>query len=133
MPPSPSDFAGAARYVALLALMALTGCTNREYGPEQTEPARVADLPYVPSGHGSGTGIGIGSKGVVPTMTTVDIPARYAIVFECQHGRLVVERHPEIWKTLRVGQQVTVRFREVFEVSGESRHLVDLDFLGVDP
>ena len=108
--------------IALVLLLA--GCSSETYGPEKTEPATVVDLPFVPAGHGSGSGFT--SKGSV-VFTSVSIPARYAVVFECEHGRFVVqgENQRALWSRLKVGQRVTVRYREVFE----DGKVVDLDFL----
>lgn len=104
----------------------LVGCMRLESGPELTERATVADLPYVPAGHGSGMGLSM--KGDL-SVSSVDIPARYAVVFECQHGRFVVERE-DLWRRLHVGQAVTIRYRELYKVDDNGRHLYALDFLG---
>jgi len=110
----------------LIACLALAGCKHEELGPTLTEPGVVVDLPYVPSGHGSGMGVSMKGSAVI---SSVEIPARYAIVFECQHGRFVIEGRPDIWERLHVGQAVTIRYAEVFEVDGESRRVVDLHFI----
>jgi hypothetical protein len=114
------------KLLVLVPLLFLVGCPKTEYGPQLTEPATVVDLPFVPSGHG--TGVGLSTKGSM-VVSSVDIPERYAIVFQCQHGRFVIEDHPDIWKRLRVGQAVTVHYREVIEVENGKRAIVDLDFI----
>lgn len=126
-----TDATRSAKAIGILALLALAGCDKTGYGPELMEAATVVDLPYVPAGHGSSVGFSSGGSLVV---SGVDIPERKAIVFQCQHGRFVIDRHPEIWGTLTVGQRVTVRYREVYTIHDDgTRNVRDLDFLGVTP
>ncbi len=109
---------------ALLTIALLTGCTD--WGPVVTEPAEVDSLAFVPEGHGTGTGFS--SSGNV-AVTFVDVPARYAVVFRCQHGKFVVqgadERHKNLWQRLREHDPVTVYFRQ--EVGGTG-----LDFVNAE-
>jgi hypothetical protein len=118
-------------------LMLLSGCNGRytKGGPVLTEQGRVADLPYVPSGHGSGSGFAINSKGgLSPTFTSVSIPARYAIVFECTHGRFVIEGHAELWKRLHVGELVDIHYYEILEGDDDTpAHATGLKFLDATP
>lgn len=37
-------------------LVLAIACENTTYGEQLSEPARVVDLPFVPKGHGSGSG-----------------------------------------------------------------------------
>lgn len=115
--------------------MSLTSCdiTREEMGPLLTESARVVDLLYVPSGHGGGGGVGFTTGGnAVFTSVDVDIPARYAIVFQCQHGRFVIENHYALWQKLKIGEDVTITYQEVFKVNDEGRRLVDLHFVNAE-
>ena len=118
-----------------LLMWLLFGCTKHTFGPEQTEPARVVDLPFVPAGHGFGNGVAVnsdseGNLNVSPTFTSIDIPARYAVVFECQHGRFVIEGdHAQaIWNRFHVGDSVTVHYRTRID-DGKA---VGLDFLDAE-
>lgn len=124
------------RIALLFALLLLAGCEQRLYGGELTERGRVVQTCYVPPGHGSGTGVGLstGNGSTVVTSNTVDIPARYAVVFECQHGRFAVNGH-EAWMRAREGEDVLIHYREVYVTgSGEGlRRVVDLDFLYAEP
>ena len=106
----------------ILAVMALPA---EKYGPELRESALVEDLPFVPAGHGSGSGLSM--KGDV-TFTSVDIPARYATVFQCQHGKFVIEGEA-LWKSLTKGERVTVVYREKLD---RHNRAIDLDFLRVE-
>lgn len=111
------------------------GCRQIEFGPELTEPATVVDTCYVPAGHGSGMGIGNSSNGdAVATVTSVDIPARYAIVFRCQHGKFVIEdeRAEALYRLIDRGDEVVVRYVEKFEVVGKERRIIGLRFLGAE-
>lgn len=128
--------------LALLGFLSLlSGCdfAVRQYSATMTEPATVADLAYVPAGHGSG--VGISMKGDL-SVSSVDIPERYAVVFHCNHGKFVVEgsQYKPLWLRLREGQPVTVLYREVREcrkvdgvVKPETCRTVDLDFLDAVP
>lgn len=117
--------------LAILASLLLCSCYKTEYGPVQSEPGMVKQLTYVPSGHGSGSGVGFSAGGnVVMTTNSVHIPARYGIVFECQHGTFAVEGHEKLWKQFREGQEVTIRYRVEYRVTDDGRYAHDLDFLG---
>lgn len=119
--------------IAALAALLLCSCYKTEYGPVQSEPGTVKQLTYVPAGHGSGTGVGFSASGnAVVTMNSVDIPARYGIVFECQHGTFAVDGHEKLWKQLREGQEVTIRYRVEYRVTDDGRYAHDLDFLGAE-
>ena len=134
----------AAILVALI-VVAVSGCdfAVTQYSATMTEDATVADLAYVPSGHGSGAGVGISVNGDVSVSSvSVDIPERYAVVFHCAHGKFVVEgsQHKALWLRLREGQPVTVMYREVMEcrkvdgvVKPETCRTVDLDFMDAVP
>lgn len=128
--------------VLLLALLgSLSACdfAVTRYGPNLTEEATVADLAYIPSGHGSGVGVGFTTGGnMAVTSTSVDIPERYAVVFHCPHGKFVVEggQYRGLWMRLREGQAVTVHYRHVQEcrkvdgvIQEDTCRTVDLDFL----
>ena len=114
------------RFVLVACLIALAGCDRYEEGPVQTEDAVVVDLPYVPSGHGSGVGVGLTTSGSMAVSSiSTDIPARYATVFQCQHGRFVVEGHEAMWKRLKVGQKVTVYYTEQWRSQGKTHEKYD--------
>ena len=118
------------KLIALCFALLIAGCVERHSSAIMTEPATVVDLLYVPSGHGDGTGIS--SKGSV-VFTSMDIPARYGVVFECQHGRFAVEGREELWKRMHVGEHVTVSYTEEYEVDGKTQRLVGLRFVDAKP
>jgi chromosome segregation ATPase len=117
--------------------------TVKEYSPTLTEPAEVVDLVYTPERHGTAEGTGVDLKlNVSMVSSTVDIPRKYAVVFQCQHGKFIIEDNQEkakaLWGRLKEGQSVTVSYREVYDVTYTStngakketaRKLVDYDFL----
>jgi hypothetical protein len=131
------------RRILLTAFAAslLSGCSpEREYTTPTTEPGRVSKLIFLPSGHGSDVAVGFNTGkggGVTVTPIDVDIPARYGIVFECTHGSFAVEgeKWVPLWKSLREGQKVTIRYREVYEIDrkAKTRTFVKFDFLGAVP
>lgn len=104
---------------------------------------------YIPSRHGSGSGIGPsigfdGNVGIAITSVSVNIPEKYAVVYKCKHGKFISEgtdqRHKDLWERFTEGDSVNVSYREVFQSYYEdkdddddldlvSRTLVDYDFL----
>ncbi len=108
-----------------VAVMILVGCTETETiektSPEMTESATVADLVYTPSNHGDGVGPTINMAGHIGiAFTEIDVPEKYAVVFECQHGKFIIDNQdkaPELWRRLKRDQKVTVRYNEVYEES----------------
>lgn len=102
--------------VLLLMLLSLS-CVRGEWGPTKTEPGKVEGKSYMPSGHGSGTGIS--TRGSL-VFSSVDIPARYGVMFRCQHGSFAIEgssnsRAADVWKRVEQGQEVTIYYREFVE------------------
>jgi hypothetical protein len=106
----------------------LGGCdfpeTKIEYSDVLHEDARVVDVAYTPSRHGSGAGptFGMTSEGdpsIGLAVTSVDIPEKYAIVFKCQHGKFIVEGeddwHKGLWNRLQEGENVDVAYQEMYE------------------
>lgn len=131
------------RFIAglLMAAILIPGCgPDLEYSEPKTEPGRVAKLIFVPSGHGDDVAVGVNTGkggGVTVTPVSIDIPQRYGIVFECQHGTFAVEgdKWVGLWKSLKEGQEVTIQYREVYEVDlakpKSERKFRKYDFLGV--
>jgi hypothetical protein len=119
---------------AICAALVLAGCYKTEYSETLTEQAAVLDVIYQPSQHGGGMGVGMSMSGnMVVTSNSVDIPAKYAVVFECQHGKFIIEgtgeKHKALWQRLKAGQRVTVTYREQWRVDDKTRTLVKYDFL----
>ena len=132
--------------LALLGVLLLLvgGCADYEHSEEMTEPATVTEVAYVPSQHGTGVGPSFGSDSsgnstMGIAITSVSISEKYAVVFECQHGKFIVESEKDgdgykLWQRLKEGQQVTVSYREMYwtkKRNGEivEKHLVGYDFL----
>lgn len=113
------------RFACIALAMIATACARTEYGPVLSEPGSIAQVCYVPAGHGSGSGISSGGHAV---FTSTRIPARYSVVFNCQHGNFAVEGQ-DVWVGAVEGSRGTIYYREVFEVDGDRRTLVDLDFV----
>lgn len=90
--------------------------------PAHSIDRRDNDGHYEPLGKGS------------VSYVSVDIEPRYAVVFECQHGRFVVESNQDkarrLYTGLHLSDRVTVRYREVFSTEkGGARHLKGYDFI----
>jgi hypothetical protein len=113
------------KYAIVLLAVLLSGC-KVEKMENLSESAVVRDVIYQPSQHGGGMGVGMSMSGnMVVTSNSVSIPAKYAIVFECQHGKFIVEgegkKHKELWQRLKVGQQVQVTYSESWRVHDDGR------------
>lgn len=120
--------------IAVLAAALLAGCDSVEYSQDMHERAVVQEVIYSPGSHGSGTGVGMSMSGnMVVTSTSVSLPKKYAVVFECVHGKFIVEgtdeKHRELWARLKAGQQVDVTYREVYRLKDGARQLIDYKFL----
>lgn len=105
----------------ILSFMFLAACGDfgeKIYSANMDEPATVEDVIFSPSQHGSGTGVGFSMGGDVSiTSHSVDIAAKYAVVFRCRHGKFIIqgegERYKQLWQRMVKGNEVTVTFREV--------------------
>lgn len=104
----------------------MAGCYRTEYSQPLTEPAEVYDVCFVPEGHGSGYAYGKNGGPV-----SVTIPANYAVVFKCQHGKFVIDgsRGETLYNKLSRGDYVTVTYSEVFAVTKEATNLTGLHFI----
>lgn len=125
--------------ILLLIPLALLGCEKLEYSDVLTEKGTVSETIYTPSSHGTGMGWSFGGKnGPKPVVTSISVPSKYAIVFECAHGKFVVENEGDgskahgLWKRLKKGQEVTIKYREVYVVTETERHLKDYDFVDAE-
>jgi len=153
--------------MAASALLAATlgGCNCAETRSEESEimheDAKVANCVHTPPTHDSKlelTAFGVGMMGQSYSGNTglrvgdnyqisqIDVPDKYAVVFECPHGGFISQgidlRHQTLYDKLKphVGQPVDVTFRELFRVTYQdldkdgkkevtSRVLVGYDFL----
>ncbi len=135
------------KLLLILLAMVLLSCggeytkTEKERGPVLTEQVKVVCLVFTPSNHGSGLGISTGGH---LSVVSVDIQEKYAVVFECQHGKFIIEHMPkakQLFYALKLGQEYTCEYQEIFKVVNKyndgkkvkelERHLVKYDFLGV--
>lgn len=118
--------------LAVAICWAFSGCTQRKYGPELTESAEIYDTCFVPKGHGSDVAIGMTTKGSM-TVTPIDIniPARFAVVFKCQHGKFVIDgqRGEALYERFSKGDKVTVKYCDVIEITKDGERAVDLHFI----
>lgn len=128
-------------FIVLVFSILFTGCieVKRESSEILYEKATVADLVYTPSSHGSGISPTIDMNldlGI--SFTSVDVEERYAIVFQCQHGKFIIQNDQkqakELWNRLKQGQEVTVSYKEEFETTYDdgkptARKLLKYDFL----
>lgn len=126
------------KWLAVLVLVVICGCDFTQYvnGPALTEVGEVYDSCYVPSGHGSDTVVGYNTGkngGITITPVTINIPARYAIVFKCQHGKFVIdgERGEVLYNKLSKGDTVNIIYCQELEVYRKAAitNIIGLHFL----
>lgn len=115
-------------------LVLLSGCVERHNGPELSEPGEVYDTCFVPKGHGHDVAVGYNAGkrgGVTITPVNINIPARFAVVFKCQHGKFVIDgpRGERLYKKLSKGDRVVIRYCEVLEVKDGITTPVELHFI----
>lgn len=127
--------------ILFLLMIFIVGCIKikRESSGILYEQAMVVDLVYTPATHGSGISPTIDTNldlGI--SFTSVDVEERYAVVFECKHGKFIVQNNQtqakKLWNRLKEGQIVTVSYKEEFETTYDDekpieRRLIKYDFL----
>lgn len=119
------------KIVLLAAAMAafLCGCETHEteYSDVKTEQGKVVDLVFMPANHGSSIDPGMSMSGnITLTFTSVTLPEKHAVVFQCQHGRFVVEseKAKELYQRLSRDQAVTISYREVFNLTRDGTNII---------
>lgn len=129
------------RYKNIIALtilsVALYGCLpETKMGEQLKEDGEVYDTCFIPKGHGSDTAIGFNTSGDISvTPINIDIPARYAIVFKCQHGKFVIDgdRGEALYKKLSKGDIVKIKYCEkLLKLENGTWHAIDLHFIDAD-
>lgn len=122
------------KFILPIIFVALSGCGQIVNSPPMEEKAKVVDVVYLPSQHGSGISPGFSTSGnVTISVTSVDIPQKYAIVFECAHGKFIVEgesqKYKNLWNNLHTGDPVIVTYNEQYLVSRETRKFLKYHFI----
>lgn len=137
------------KYLSILLLF-IVGCNfnYREdrlvYSEVLNEEATVVDLVYTPGMHYSDLDIGFSTSGDFTfTPRSTRIRPKYAVVFECQHGKFIVQGEEgsnghKQWKKLKQGQKVTVLYKEIYSDTYEGdkfiqRVIINMDFLDTKP
>lgn len=126
------------RFLSIALLISLlSGCSMfpSHFRIHKTEEGRVVRLTYIPEGHGTESGLGFDSDGnVYPTISSVHIPARWGIVFECQHGSFSVSNCSEDqFNILRENDEVIIVYDEIFQVADNETTFYAYDFLHAYP
>lgn len=122
--------------VTLFGVMVLAGVQCHQNLAKQettqilTEDAVVTETCFLPAQHGSGSTTTITMNGDIGFgSTSINIPAQYAVVFQCQHGKFVI-KDEDIWKKLASGDKVRVEYKEVYLVYKDGRReFLDFDFV----
>lgn len=135
------------KFIILICLLCL-GCdsyTRRIESSVLTESAVVVDNLYNPSYHQSSTDIGFTTGGeVTMTPTSIDVPETWGVIFRCQHGKFAITGsdvfHKKMWDRLDVNTEVTIKYKEVYDITYDSandkeisRRLIDYDFIDAVP
>lgn len=106
----------------------LTACEEEKYvaGPTKTESGTIVQTVFAPDRHGSDVNVGITFKGdLAITPVSVNLPAKWAVVIECQHGGKFIldsERHEiakGVWQKVNAGDKVSIQYREIYKVVTE--------------
>lgn len=65
-----------------------------------------------------------------------EIPAKYGVMFECEHGvKFVIEgidqRHQQLWQRMKKDSTITIFYREIYHIDTKTgqKTLFDYDFL----
>lgn len=118
------------------AAVVLAGCAREKFGTVLHENAEVADVCFVPAGHGGQYGYGFERATLRPVYSyeNTDIPPAFAIVMKCAHGKFVVDGALAAWVAghFKVGDKVTVQYREVLVDTGtRGERAVAVQYVGV--
>lgn len=115
-------------FLLLLASMCAYACTPATYSEEKTERGRVEQVLFVPEGHEEYSGYSTAGKGGFEWGTNT-IPARYGVVFSCEHGTFAIDGDAaaELFRKVKVGDSVTIVYREVYD--GADGTLLDFRFV----
>jgi hypothetical protein len=121
----------------ILLCVLFTGCERIEYGATLSEPAKVYDTCFVPAGHGmTSGGWSMSYKGKMHYNwpQSIDIPATYAIVFQCQHGKFTIDgdRGEALYKKLSKGDSVIVSYAVKYRVTDGATNAAGLHFIDAD-
>lgn len=135
---------------------------HEEAGPEVTEDGKVLEIAFrlgsttttnheTPGYTGKITKsdwddpFGMHTKTVsmpaVRGTNTVKVEDQFAVVFECQHGKFLIEdlgrdsRAGNLWKKLKQADNVKIRYKEVYYVvpAEETKKLHRFEFIDADP
>lgn len=124
--------------IAILIGLFLMGCGPvTEQSKVLKEKVRVVALVYNPGVHDSSVGPTINFNGGVGIgISSIDVPPYWAVVFECQHGRFIVE-DKALWKAVYQDSVYTCLYTEIYKTEYKndvviSRVLVKYDFLGLE-
>ena len=119
-------------YVALgaIGLGMFSGCdsrvlTKREISDTLYEESTVSETVYATSQHGSSTSVDWLGDGGIRT-TRINIPQKYAVVFECQHGKFIIEgtgkKYESLWKKSIRGKKMKVSYKEISDIVYEDKN-----------
>lgn len=134
---------------------------HEEIGPELVEKGKVLEVAFRLGSSTTTTTSTPGYKGTIAKSTwddplgmhnkTIEVPSsnssttvtvqdQFAVVFECQHGKFIIESLGKestaglLWKKLKQGDPVNIRYKEVYYVTpaDESRKLRRFEFVDAD-
>lgn len=121
----------------IVVILGVSGCFSPtlEYSEPLTENGIALSTLHTTSHTSSSTAIGFTTGGNIAfTPTTVTVPETWGVVFRCDHGnKFAIQgsdaEHHDLWQRLDDAVPVTIQYREVYEVDGDERVLVDYDFM----
>jgi len=110
------------------------------YGPTYTwetsdllkEDAKVVCLIHTPSHHHSDINVGINMDGGLTfTPISINIPEKFGVVFECQHGKFTVYRE-ELFDKLTLMQEVTISYKEIWRKQWTDNKVTEIRLIKYD-
>lgn len=123
---------------ALAIAVICSGCTKHKNGPELQESAEIYETCFTPAGHGQTSGgMGMTYKGKMTYRfpQSINIPAVYAVVFKCQHGKFVIDgkRGESLYSRFSKGDKVTVVYCDKIDVKDGVEQAVGMHFIDAIP
>jgi len=125
--------------VIALALIASLCCCDKyeQMVLHNVEPGEVVDTLFIPAGHGTGSGWGMSTSGsMVFTENSIRVPARYGVVFRCEHGQFASqgqdERHKQLWEKLPKGSVVRIQYDVIQHLRNGQLYKEEMDFIDAE-
>ena len=99
--------------------------TKTIFSDIKTERVKVSETVYTPSTHGNGSSTGLTMDGkMVFSSVSVRTEAKYATVFQCIHGKFIVE-DSTIWAHMTRGDEGVCLYVEEYECNYRGKQAIE--------